>query len=266
MKKLYISADIEGTCGIAHWQETNTNNEYSVYFQTQMTKEVAAACKGALRAGYGEILVKDAHDSARNIFPNLLPKEVSIIRGWARDPYSMMTGLDDSFDAVIMTGYHSAANTNSSPLAHTMTTEVFKFTINGVKASEFMINSYAAQYIGVPVVMLTGDKALCETAKELSTSIKTVPVSEGRGNCSRSIHPDLACERIEQTAFEALSANVSNCLFKLPDEFNVEVSYKNHFNAYKASFYPGAYAVDPATVGFSTKDFLDVLKFMLFNV
>ena len=43
---------------------------------------------------YKRQLVKDAHDSARNIDPSVLPEEVQINRGWAGDVYSMMSGID----------------------------------------------------------------------------------------------------------------------------------------------------------------------------
>ena len=65
---VFISADIEGTCGITDWSETerSTPQDYEP-FQKQMTREVKAACKGALEGGASGILLKDAHDSARNI-------------------------------------------------------------------------------------------------------------------------------------------------------------------------------------------------------
>lgn len=44
MKKLFISADIEGTAGIVNWNETERSvpHDYD-YFANQMTREVAAA-------------------------------------------------------------------------------------------------------------------------------------------------------------------------------------------------------------------------------
>ena len=50
--RLYLSADIEGTCGIADWAETEraTMDDYRP-FAAQMTAEVAAACEGAVAAG-----------------------------------------------------------------------------------------------------------------------------------------------------------------------------------------------------------------------
>lgn len=264
MKKVYISADIEGTCGIVNWEETEAGNAYSDHFRAQMTAEVAAACRGALAAGADEIVVKDAHDSARNIYPDRLPKQVKLIRAWSRDPYSMMTGLDESFDAVFFTGYHSASGTGANPLSHTMSTDIIALRINGALTSEFNINSYIAEYFGVPSVLLTGDRGLCDAAKEFNPGITTVPVSEGRGGCSLSVHPARACELIEEAAAKALSAPKELCRIKMPEEFDAEVQLRRPQMAYRASFYPGARLIKPDTVGFKCRDFLDFLKFHLF--
>ena len=51
MKKIFLSADIEGTCGIAHWDETSKGHADYPHFANQMSREVAAACEGALAAG-----------------------------------------------------------------------------------------------------------------------------------------------------------------------------------------------------------------------
>ena len=45
---LFISSDIEGTCGIAAWSETEPgrpDGDYA-YFKQQMSREVAAADRG----------------------------------------------------------------------------------------------------------------------------------------------------------------------------------------------------------------------------
>ena len=78
MKKLFISADIEGTSGIAHWDETEKSKAHDYdYFAAQMTREVCAACEGAHDAGAEEIVVKDAHDTGRNV--NGLKNAVSLL-------------------------------------------------------------------------------------------------------------------------------------------------------------------------------------------
>ena len=148
--KLFISADIEGTSGICHWDETEKGRDLYQQFALQMSREVAAACEGAIEAGCEEILVKDAHDSARNIDPALLPETARIFRGWGADPLCMMAGLDAGFDGVVFTGYHSGVGSDANPLAHTMNTRAFALKINGEPASELYINCLIASYLGVP--------------------------------------------------------------------------------------------------------------------
>ena len=63
--KVFLSADMEGTCGIASWAETERSTPFDYApLQKQMTREVAAACRGALAAGAEEVLVRGSveHD------------------------------------------------------------------------------------------------------------------------------------------------------------------------------------------------------------
>ena len=190
--KIYISSDIEGTCGICSWEETESGSAAAEYFRKQMSREAAACAQGALDAGAEEVFVRDAHSSAKNIDPSMLPRRTRLLRGWPGDPFCMMSGLDRTFDAAAFTGYHAWASCSGNPLSHTMTREMESVKINGAYASEFMINAYIAGYVGVPVVFLSGDRALCDSAAEICPEISTVAVNEGIGNASVSIHPDEA--------------------------------------------------------------------------
>ena len=167
LNRIFLSADIEGTCGIAHWDETELGKPDYEPFRHQMTREVAAACEGAFAAGCEDLLIKDAHDSARNLIPSELPERVSIFRGWGSDIHSMMSGIDASFTGAIFTGYHSSSNTDANPLSHTMNLDNVSVRINGIQASELVINTFAAALYDVPVLMVTGDLGVCEQAKRL---------------------------------------------------------------------------------------------------
>ena len=105
MDKLYVSADIEGVCGIADWTETEIGEAQGAYFRSEMTREVAAACEAAVKSGVKDILVKDAHGSGRSIDPSALPLQARIMRSWTKDPFVMMAGLDSSFGGVFFVGY-----------------------------------------------------------------------------------------------------------------------------------------------------------------
>lgn len=264
MKKLFISADIEGTCGVADWKETELTESQGAYFRAQMTAEVKAACEAACESGIPEVFVKDAHDTGRNIDPSMLPENVRIMRAWTRDPYFMMAGLDSSYDAAMFIGYHSGAGSDGNPLAHTMNTANVRVLLNGVAASECMINTYTAASFGVPVVLVCGDRNLCESVKTLNPNIRTVAVSEGVGGASISINPRLAVSRIKAAASEALLADAASCRIKLPDRFDLAVQFKLHDTAYRGSFYPGAVRTSPNEISFACSEWLDALRFLFF--
>ncbi|NLE20144.1 MAG: hypothetical protein GX623_04930 [Clostridiales bacterium] len=264
MKKLFISADIEGTCGIAGWDETERKNpEYAVY-AARMSREVAAACDGAIRGGMDLVVVRDAHDSARNLDAELLPKDAQLLRGWGEDPLGMMMGLDDSFHGAVFTGYHDAAGTGSSPLSHTMSLGVVWMTLNGETVSEALINAYSAAYYGVPVIAVTGDAGICAKMKALIPACQTVPVNKGSGAAVLSIQPHLARERIREAVMAACQMPREDFRLALPERFRLDVRYREHARAFKASFYPGVQQLDSHTLRFEAEDWMEALRMMHF--
>ncbi|MBR3106729.1 MAG: M55 family metallopeptidase [Clostridia bacterium] len=262
--KLFISADIEGTTGITLWDETENGHSRYSYFAEQMTKEVKAACEGAMAAGADDILIKDAHDSACNLIPSMLPEEIRIFRGWGSDAFSMMSGLEPGYDGVFFTGYHSAAGMDTNPLSHTMNLGNNSVRINGVIAPELMINSLTAAYMGVPVRLVTGDKGLCDWIRSVNPNIETVAVSEGRGGGSISIHPNKALRLIREAAERAMRKDAKDCMFPLPDHFLVEISFKKHQAARGGAAYPGVKQTGPYSVSYEADDYMDVLKMLDF--
>jgi len=265
---VFISSDIEGTCGIAAWHETeagHADGDYA-YFRAQMSREAAAACRAALAAGAADVLVKDAHDSARNIDPAALPEGVRLNRGWSGDVYSMMSGIQyGQWDAAAFTGYHAAAGCAGNPLSHTMNLHVDFININGVRASEFTINAYMAGMLGIPVCFVSGDKALCDSAKAMIPDISAVAVNEGDGASATSIHPELAVRRIEEGLKEQLvSGAYKRCVVPMPEQFDIVIRYKEHAAAYRASFYPGVSRMDEKTIQFNCTDYFDAMRLFQF--
>jgi D-amino peptidase len=175
-----------------------------------------------------------------------------------------MCGLDqEEFDGVIFTGYHAWAGCSGNPLSHTMNRRNTRVTLNGMPCSEFLINSYTAGYFGVPVIMVTGDSALCAFAKELIPAITVVPVNDGRGNGAVSIHPDEAVERIEAAATKAVQ-HASDCRVPMPDHFHMEIEFVSHAVAYSKHFYPGAVLKSERTVCFDHDNWYEMLRFCHF--
>ena len=264
--RLFISSDIEGTAGIVHWDETDYNRggRWYDYFREQMTREAAAACAGAKEGGAEYVRIKDAHDSSRNIIPSELPEGVNIHRGWSGSPFSMVDGLDEGFDALAFTGYHSPSHSNGNPLAHTMSTIVDELTINGERASEFIIHSYIAAMLKIPVIFLSGDAALCESAKAFIPGITTVATNTGRGAAVTSLHPADAVRLIHSGVKAAVEKGGKGCLPDLPASFETTIKYQDHRRAYKFSFYQGAEQVNEKTLIFKSNNLMDLLRFYHF--
>lgn len=262
--KIYISADIEGVNNIVSWDETELKSPEYNYFRKQMTDEVFNACEGAKDAGATTIMVKDAHDYARNLILKDLPEYIKLHRGWEGCPGSMMAGLDKSFDAVVFIGYHSPATSDGNPLSHTMNLSNHYVKINGVIASEFYINALYASYLGVPIAFLSGDKKLTDDVKDLNANIDVVATKEGSHGAVISKHPNITNQLIKETVKLSLSKDLSKNIIKLPSHFEVEIQYKKFNDAYSASFYPGCKLINTNTVIFSSDNYYEVLRALKF--
>lgn len=259
--KIFISADIEGITGVSHWDDTSRKERFAL----QMTREVSAACVGACEAGADEILVKDAHGSGRNIIGRELPTKARLYSNWDMGPLSMMDGLDESFDAVVYVGYHSGAQVDGNPLAHTFSHSKIQYLkMNGHFMSEFELNTMIAHYFNVPIVFLSGDQALCQLGQSKYPHLVTEAVMEGKGDGSISIHPDLAVENISRKVELALKQDLKSIKTEMPEHFSFEIAFKEAKMAYRAAFYPGVKRLDAKTVTFETDDYMTYLKMFMF--
>ena len=263
--KIYISADMEGIAGVNTWDEVTKNNPEYEHFQKQMSEEVAAACRGANNAGAKEIVIKDAHETGRNILHSCLPENTQLIRGWSGHPLSMVQEIVDTFDAMFMIGYHSRAGGDGNPMAHTWSSaSIATVKLNGKPMSEYAMHMLAGEYAGVPTVMVSGDKGLSEEIGEWNHNTVTVVTKEGIGNSTVNIHPKKVLQMIEKSAEEALRSDFSKCHVSIPHNLDITIEFKTHMKAYSASHYPGASLINEHTVGFTSQDYYDIMRFVFF--
>lgn len=264
--KLYLSADIEGIAGASHWDEASKGGDGYEELRELMTRQVVAACEGATEAGATEILIKDAHGSARNLILKMLPENVRIIRGWSGSQMEMVQELDASFAGLMMIGWHACAGSAANPLAHTLTRKYSRILINGQPASEMSIYATMAGKFNVPLVFISGDEEICAQASALTDCI-SCPVSKGVGASSISLSPAWAEKEIRSGVQRAIAFLKSGRMrpLALPPRFKVEVSFINPADAYGHSWYPNAALSDDHTVVFETTDFIEAKKFLSFT-
>lgn len=254
-KKIFISADIEGITDVTAWSETEVGGVGYDEACAQMTREVAAACEAVLEAGYRPV-VRDGHETAKNIRHIDLPDGTELMRGWACHPGSMMAGLDSSYSGVFYIGYHSPAGTAGSPLAHTFDREKVRwFKINGKLSSEFTANSLYAASKGVPSLLITGDETICKMATEEIPQMASVVVKRCRGNSTHNIHPLEACRRIKEIAAWQLEkfAKEPYGPMAVPEKLVLEICLGTHQAGRAALQLPGVEQIDEFTLRYTAK-------------
>ena len=257
--KVFISVDMEGVAGLIHWDETSEGGADYGLFRRLMTEEANAAVAGALDAGAGEIVVRDAHGSARNILPDLLRPEARLIREW-NSPLSMMEGIDKTFDAVVFVGNHARAGTPNAVLKHTMSLSLFDVILNGVRLPEAAWNAAIAGYFDVPVVFLSGDSAVCKQIQEIIGPIETAAVKDAMGPAASMLHPSKAQDMIRKGVTAALRNLKAYKPYKPSAPYKLEIVFTDENLARRASYVPGADRTGERSVAFTAADFMDIVK------
>jgi D-amino peptidase len=120
----------------------------------------------------------------------------------------MLPGLDETFAAGIILGYHAMAGTPNAVLAHTQSSKAgCRYWYNGRESGEIAQTALVLGHYGVPVVLVTGDEATCAEARAfLGEGIVTVAVKKGISiTCCEMLAPQRAWEMIRKAAAEALT-------------------------------------------------------------
>ena len=207
--KVYISADMEGICGISSLQHiSSTGTEYALA-RLWMTEDVNAAVEGAVQGGAKEVVVRDAHGRAINILPDKLHPAARLMAGWT-PVLDMLQGCDEGCGIAFFIGYHPGPASPGGILSHTYSMEAIRnVTIGGITAGETLINAIQAGTHGVAVGLVTGEKALGEEIAPVLNQTAFVQTKVGFGYQSALLEPMGDCrERIRQAA----SGVVRRCL------------------------------------------------------
>jgi D-amino peptidase len=253
---------MEGTAGVSSWKQCDPSDahEYPV-FRRYMTREVGAAIEGARDAGARRVLVNDSHWYMRNLLFDELPEDddIRVVSG-APKPWSMAASIDSSFDAAFFTGYHAKAG-DAATLAHTYSDDVYSVSVNGTPCSEALLNAALAGSLGVPVVLVTGDRTIVEeTTRALPWAVGVV-VKEAIGYTSvNSMTPRQAQTAIRAGAREAISRveRASPFRFEPPFELTIETVQVEHADFIELM--PGFARVGGRAVRFASAEYVPLFE------
>ncbi|MFL5942292.1 MAG: M55 family metallopeptidase [Gaiellaceae bacterium] len=209
--RVHIISDMEGVAGIVKWQQVSGGETLYDEGRVLYTEEINAAVRGAKAAGATEIVVMDNHGAGGAYsFNSLLPDRLDPACEYVvQEEWTEYTGfLESGCDACLLVGMHAMAGIADGVLSHTVSGQAWQnLRFNGTLVGETGINAAICGHWGVPVVLVTGDRAVCREGRELlGDGLTTVEVKEGLGRFSaRMKTPAEARELIEEGARAALS-------------------------------------------------------------
>jgi D-amino peptidase len=256
--KLLIAVDMEGISGVVDWTHVDSTHPEYQRFRRIMTADVNAAVAGAARAGVEDIVVSDGHGSGRNILIEELDGRARLNSG-SPSPFSMVQGIDKGVDAAFFVGYHAHMSTPLAVLAHTWSsTKVSNAWLNGRIVGEIGVNASMCGHYNAPILMMTGDLAACQEAKEWIQGIETVPVKVASGRQAAECLPlKVAHQHIEETAERAVR-NYLNGTAPAPLQterpVKIIIEFLNTLLADTASINPGLTRLDGRKVEITGED------------
>ena len=152
--------DMEGIGGVDRWGVVYGNDPDYPAAREFLMRDVNAAVEGILRDGDHEIYVCDGHLGGGHFIEGTLHEKAIQFRD-----FNDIARL--KFDAGMSIGAHAMAGTQHAFFEHTQDENaVYNFYINGVKCGETEQFAGCLGAFGTPVVMVSGDKAACEQARE----------------------------------------------------------------------------------------------------
>jgi len=263
--KVYISADLEGIAGVVTGDQLGPAGFEYGRAREFMTGEVLAAIAAAREAGATEIVVSDSHGNGESLLIDQFPDDVRIIRSWPR-PLMMMEGIDSTFSAAILIGYHSGTTNPAGVRAHTISSaNLAGVSLNGVTVPEAGISAAIAGRFGVPVVLISGDNVAVDEARRLLGDVEGAVVKRAISFHSAStMTPKAAQQLIRERVKAALSRRSAFKPYIVRAPVQLDVVFKNYRPAEVLSYLPIVERTTAHSIRFTGRDIIEVSKFIEF--
>ncbi|MFB3168102.1 M55 family metallopeptidase [Neobacillus sp. 179-C4.2 HS] len=261
--KLYVSVDMEGITGLVDHTHVDSNKHNYERSRIIMTDEANHVVTTAFEQKWKEVVVNDSHSKMNNLLIERLHPDTQLITGDVK-PFSMVQGLDDTYDGAIFVGYHARASLKGV-MSHSMIFGVRNMYINDVAVGELGFNAFVAGYFDVPVLMVAGDDGAAIEAEKLIPNVTTAVVKESISrSAAKSLTPVKAGQLLrEKTAFALKNKETVKPLTP-PDRPMLGIEFANYGQAEWANLMPGTEIVPGTTiVRFQAKNILEAYQAML---
>jgi D-amino peptidase len=205
--KALVSVDLEGMPHVVIPGHLNLKGTLYNEARKITTKVTVAVVEELKINGFDEIIIADSHGPMVNVLVDDLPEYVEVLRGYPR-PVSMVSEIERC-DAALFLGYHAKFGTAKSTFDHTYSgRSISKVEVNGVEASEFLLNAYAAGDVNVSVILVAGeDRLLEDDVKKHTPWAETVRLKR---SLSRFSAKSFSMIRVEKELKNAVKKAVAN--------------------------------------------------------
>lgn len=262
--KAFISIDLEGLPFIVIPGHLSLKGSLYSEAREIATKIALIVADELNKNGFDEILIADSHGPMVNLKVDKLPEYVEIVRGNPR-PVSMVAGVEEDCDVALFLGYHAKFGTTKSTWDHTYSgRSIHKFVINGVPVSEFLLNSYAAGFYNVPIILVAGDAQLLKDDVEQHTPWAEPVVF--KQSLSRVSAKSPSMIKIEADLRESIKRSVINFKenkvqpLRTEEPVKARISFTASQYADVAELLPTVERTDGLTVEYPAKNVIDAYK------
>ncbi|MHB0913042.1 MAG: M55 family metallopeptidase [Armatimonadota bacterium] len=209
-RRYMVRCDMEGTSGVVSYEQVEPGRSEYEFGQSMFMADLLALLEGLKAGGADEIVIYDEHYYGRNIDLSQLPGYATAICG--KPPYraDWAGGLDSSFSGVVLLGFHSKAETPGGLLPHSYELEIEDLTLNGISVGEIGIEAAIAGDYGVPVVLVTGDSAGVNEARELIPGVTGIAVKKSCSETGGICYPIASTTAMIRKAGESVVRSISD--------------------------------------------------------
>jgi len=179
VKRVFVITDLEGVDGIFD-SELQCIPFQSPRFEESrklLAGEVNAAVDGLFEGGATEVVVWDGHDGSRTLSTLDINPRARLFQG---PSVSLTPELGSSYAAVIFIGQHAMAGAEKGILSHSYSSVgIQNIWVNNKPVGEIGGRVMLAGFMGIPVIMLSGDTAACREIHDLVPAAACAEVKSG---------------------------------------------------------------------------------------
>lgn len=203
-----VGVDAEGmACVVGERGKTLSESKDFEFAKRQATREASAVARGLFDGGAETVVVWDNHGGSLNLDYDGLDERCMVLCGKG-DARRMSVLDEETFDALLLIGYHAMEGTIDGVLAHSFSSTTYQWMrVNGREVGEMAIDSAIAGEAGVPTILVASDAAGCREASQFLPWVRTVETKRGFArNMALSKSPAVVEGELETAARDAAGA------------------------------------------------------------